>query len=218
MSNDSSTGGYLVPLGPDEAEDAALAAILQGAVAGITGLAGNLVRPRWQALPPQQPPLTTNWAAIGATQTDPTDYPYFNDAGHLDRQERLTVMASFYGPNAGTYGARLRDGLYVKQNLDVLYANGIKLYEAGTLVTVPELIGDTWVMRRDLTVLLMRDIERAYAIKPIIDGPTHTMVDNLIVLDGTVAPNLCDQSGNAILTQDGYLIGLVVYPYPPSSP
>jgi hypothetical protein len=176
MSNNSSTGGYLTPTASSDQEDADLAAILQGAVVGITGLAGQFVRPRWQGLPPQQPPLATDWAAIGVMQAEPTDYTYFDGDGYLDRQERLTVMTSFYGPNAGRYGTLLRDGLYVPQNLEQLYLSGIKLYEAGALVTVPELVGDTWLMRRDLTVVLMRDVERHYDIEAILSAPDQLYV------------------------------------------
>jgi len=47
--------------------DAALDAVFQALVVGITGLPGTLVRPRWQPVPPTQPSVTTNWAAIGVT-------------------------------------------------------------------------------------------------------------------------------------------------------
>src|SRR4051812_9766277 len=55
-TNDSSTGGYLSPVVASSAlQDAALDALLQQMVAGITGLPGNMVRPRWQPVTPKQP-------------------------------------------------------------------------------------------------------------------------------------------------------------------
>ena len=55
MSNTSATGGYLAgqlaPLADDELDDA-----IQAAVASISGLPGDLVRPRWQPAGPSPRP------------------------------------------------------------------------------------------------------------------------------------------------------------------
>src|SRR5450830_286484 len=102
MADDSSTGGYLAPGGATPVDDAALDAVLQGFVAGVTGLPGSLVRPRWQPTVPKQPPLDANWCAIGVTDTDPDAVPTIlhNGAGNgvdnLYRNEVITVLASFY--------------------------------------------------------------------------------------------------------------------------
>lgn len=66
MANDSSTGGYLAPVDAQPPpEDAALDAIFQQLVAGVTGLPGSMVRPRWQPVIPRQPEPNINWCALG---------------------------------------------------------------------------------------------------------------------------------------------------------
>ena len=61
MTNTSATGGFLSPLStPAPLEDQALADFFQQYVAGITGIAGNLVRPRWQAEPPNIPQVASD--------------------------------------------------------------------------------------------------------------------------------------------------------------
>jgi hypothetical protein len=68
MANDSSTGGYLAPVDAQPPpEDAALDAIFQTMVAGITGIPGSLVRPRWQPVVPKQPEANVNWCALSVS-------------------------------------------------------------------------------------------------------------------------------------------------------
>lgn len=50
--NNSATGGYLSPLDiPEPEEDTALEDVLQRWLVGITRLAGERIRPRWQPTP-----------------------------------------------------------------------------------------------------------------------------------------------------------------------
>ena len=72
MPNDSSTGGYLSPVSSRPVEDDAFEDFIGNVVAGITGLARAMVRPRWQPKPPH-PAITINWCAIGIT-TIVSDY------------------------------------------------------------------------------------------------------------------------------------------------
>jgi len=89
MPNDSTTGGYIVPGTPElDAYDATLEDIIQGALAGITGLAGNLVRPKWQPEPANQPDKSVDWCAFGLSLTD-------QDITHYE----------VHDPTAGTNGA-----------------------------------------------------------------------------------------------------------------
>src|ERR1022692_10145 len=65
-------GAFLAPTsGFLNAEDDALDALLQGLVVGVTAIPGNLVRPRWQPVPPPQPDQNTNWCAIGVVDEEP---------------------------------------------------------------------------------------------------------------------------------------------------
>ena len=107
MANTSATGGYLSPdvvsppLEGDDLDDE-----FQEAVVGITGLAGSLVRPRWQPGNPKQPEPTVDWCAIGITTQTPDATPHIQHSGAgngkdtLKRHELINVLCTFYGPNS----------------------------------------------------------------------------------------------------------------------
>jgi uncharacterized protein YaaQ len=174
--NDSSTGGFLRQTNALPLNDAALDAVLQQLVVGVTGLPGSLVRPRWQRpdtdpnTPPTQPAVNVDWCSIGILNQIPHDFPYeyhTGDGDGYDTQvtwETLDVMASFYGPNCRNNAAVLRSGLYINQNRESLISYGIKLREAGTMTLVPDLVNVQWLSRCDLTIILDREIIRVYPI------------------------------------------------------
>src|SRR5579864_3205429 len=165
MPNDSSTGGYLLPL-PDPAplEGEALNDFLQGWIVGITGLDGTMVRPRYQAEPPNIPNAGTAWAAIG-TQIRPADeFPYVVHNGtangglgqdELHQHEDIEILCSFYdlGTNgqADAYAALLRQGLAIDQNLEPLTLQGMGLVACGAPIPLPAL-KTRWLYRVDMTV------------------------------------------------------------------
>ncbi|WP_285908116.1 hypothetical protein, partial [Pseudodesulfovibrio pelocollis] len=60
MTTSSASGGYLTPATAPLTQDQ-LVAVLHGAVSGITGLAAELIRPRWQPRPPKQPDHDVTW-------------------------------------------------------------------------------------------------------------------------------------------------------------
>ena len=67
--NTSQTPGYLTPTsGPLTEEE--LQDVLTAMVAGITGLPGKMVRPRWQPKPPKQPEHNIPWCAVGIPDED----------------------------------------------------------------------------------------------------------------------------------------------------
>ncbi len=181
--NTSATGGYLTPTSPPPAEDLDLDLVFQGLVAGLTGLPGSLVRPRWQRndaaphVPPTQPPAGTDWASVGVTEQDPHDYPveqHFPEGDGRDEQaryEKVEVLASFYGPNAGRNMRLVRDGVYVAQNRDVLATFNIKLTQAGTPRRVPDLTNEQWVGKWDLPLTFERGILTVYPILNILQSP-----------------------------------------------
>ena len=184
MPNDSSTGGYLSPVAPSSAQfDAALDAVLQPLVAGITGLPGNMVRPRWQAAVPKQPEPGTDWAAIGITTIDPADYPaewHDGTGGGSDTQqawEEFTVLASFYGPNGMGNASLLRRGVYVPQNREALQLAGIDVVEAGTITAAPDLVNQQWIRRYDIPLRLRRKVQTTYPVLNIASA------DDVIVTD-----------------------------------
>lgn len=189
MSNTSATGGYLAPEGsPASAVDAAHDAQLQALVAGVTGLAGNLVRPRWQPTVPKQPEPDVDWCAIGVTTSDSSTFAVIEHVSTGDgsdtfrRHETLEILCSFYGPNCRGLAARLRDGLQVPQNREVMRAQGMAFAEASRIVALPEFVNQQWIRRADITVILRRQVDRVYPVLNVLEAV------------GTIRPD-ADRSG-----------------------
>lgn len=168
--SDSSTGGYIAPSGAGPDDDLALDVILQRMVAGITGLPGGMVRPRWQERPPTEPEVSADWCAIGVldhTREVGAFLATDDVSTRFRRNEDLSLLASFYGPNAGANAGRLADGLALQQNLEAVAADGLVLGEVGTVRAVPDLLHALWRRRYDVPVLMRRRITRTYPIRPV---------------------------------------------------
>lgn len=176
MANTSATGGPLLPLVPTpplqgDALDDALTAV----VAGVTGLDGFFIRPRWQPDPPDQPSVSTDWCAIGITNITPDGNAY---VGHfsgpsvddltafdqMQRHETLEITASFYGPNGGSYAGMLRDGLAIAQNREPLTAQGMAYVDTQGFVALPELVNQQFIRRQDVTLRFRRIVVRSYPV------------------------------------------------------
>jgi len=183
----SATGGYLlsVPQRPRPNSDD-VERVLQQMVTALTGLPGDLVRPRWQPHPPAQPPVEVNWCALGVTQVEMDDYPQIvhQSPGTLPgaigqdfmtRHGTVTLAVSFYGPDAEDYAGELRDSLYIPQNWEPLGVIGAKLYEVQDMTRNPELINNQWVDRADLNILLRRVTERRFAVFDLIGASVRLL-------------------------------------------
>jgi hypothetical protein len=175
MPNDSTAPGYLTPTSPALADDAALDAIFQTLVAGVSGLDGSLVRPRWQPVPPKQPDFSVNWCALGvvSVKADANPAIIHNGADDEDlgsdtlyRHALVEVLLSFYGPQGQQYAEQTRDGLWVLQNYTTL-APALMVFtgEAGEVRGVPELINQQWQRRYDFTAWFGRQIVRTYGVR-----------------------------------------------------
>lgn len=198
MPNTSATGGALSPaVSPAPLEGQTLNRFIQQWIVGITGLDGTMVRPRWQAEPPNIPTAGTAWAAIGITSRPSDTYPYVRHdptglgSDELQRHETLNLLASFYdlGTNglADNYAALLRDGAAIPQNLEPLTVAGMALVETGDPVAVPSLLKTRWLYRVDLPVSLRRQINRIYP------------VENLLSSQGTL---LANDAGTGVVTRN----------------
>lgn len=178
MANDSSTGGYLVNIGAPALQDAALDALLQQVVVGLTGIDGSLVRPRWQPVVPKQPEPVVDWCAIGVTSFDRDDYPAEehdgtgNGSDKQTRWETLSVLASLYGPNGNGNASALRDGLYVAQNREAMVAVGMDLVDAGAVTAAPDFVNQQWIRRYDVLIRLRRWVQRTYPVLNLLSAPT----------------------------------------------
>lgn len=186
MANDSSTGGYLQPaVTSPPLEDDALTAIFQQMIVGITGLPGNMVRPRWQPTVPKQPEPNVNWCALGIAVQNSDDGPAIihnpsgNGSDTYIRHQEINVLASFYGPSGKQYAQMLEDGLGIPQNLEQLKANDVSSVDEGEIRAVPELVNEQWIRRYDLQLNFRRKITRTYAVLNILTAQGTVTTQNV---------------------------------------
>ena len=183
-ANSSNVAGFLQPTSTPPVEDLALDTLLQTIIVGIVGLSGSLVRPRWQNPPPQQPAITVDWCAVGIIDEDSDDYPKImhrpagDGSDELLRNETISVLASFYGPNCRGNAKILRDGIYVAQNRDAIRAAGFEVTLATRLVGAPELVGQQWVRRSDLSFTLQRTVSRTFNVFNILSASGQLTPDS----------------------------------------
>jgi hypothetical protein len=195
MSNDSATGGYLAPAetGPAPAQDSTFEDQLQAIIVGITSLAGDMVRPRWQPRPPVQPKPNEDWCAVGITDVQSEGMPVVQHVGRaynengvevpydghddLQEHERITLLCSFYGPGCNGNAALLRDGLYIAQNREVMRAQGMGLLDVGRVVSLPEQVNMGWIRRVDLEFRVRRQVDRRYPVLNILSAQGAIVAD-----------------------------------------
>lgn len=174
MATNSASAGYLAPTtSPDY--DAALDVVLHDVIVGVTGLPGNLVRPKWQPVPPTRPEYTENWCSFGV-QNMQSDYSSYDEeqanglSQKVDRDEVLEVLHSFHGPNSTANARRLKTALSVGQNRDALTAAGIALLDVGDVRRVPTLQTERWVQKADLLVRYRRRVSVSFPVLTILSG------------------------------------------------
>lgn len=190
MANDSSSGGPLFPLPntPPVLEGQDFMRFLQQWLSGVSGLAGSMVRPRWQPEPANIPDAGTVWAAIGISDRASDDYPtviHHGDGDGYDellRHETLELLMSFYdlGTNgeASFYATQTRDGLAIAQNLEPLELAGMNLISTEEIRNVPSLLKSRWLFRVDLPIVVRRCIQRFYPVRNILSVPITVTVEN----------------------------------------
>lgn len=175
-ANDSSTGGPLGPTSAPPPDDLDLDTIIGTLIAGVTGLPGDMVRPRWQETQPRVPDVTETWIAVGVTATMPDDTPVQIHHGEGDGYTilrtfyRLDVLASFYGPKGDAYAKLTRDSFYVGQNREAMRSYGLNLIGFDTIRRVPEIAATQTRRRSDLPFRLTQTIERRYEIRNVLQA------------------------------------------------
>lgn len=185
MANTSATGGYLAPTAPVPPDDDDLDNLLQELVAGVTGLPGEMVRPRWQPTVPTQPEPTESWCAMGVSvQTNDSGPAIQHDpAGDgsdtYTRHQQIDLMCSFYGPSAKGYAQRLADSMSIPQNSEQLALNGMKFVRASDIQPVPVLINQQWNRRYDLTLMLRRKIIRTYPVLNLLSAEVQSTTNSV---------------------------------------
>lgn len=170
MPQDTTTPGYLLPT-LEPVADGAIDQVFHALVVGISGLPGNLVRPRWQPEPPSQPAYTVNWCAIGVTMSNKDAYAYqgLNSTEFFtEKDELLELLLSFYGPASSAYASRCITGIQLGQNREVLYSQGIAYAEVGTATTVPVLLQQKWAKRVDVRMTFRRREVNKFAVATLV--------------------------------------------------
>lgn len=170
---------------PAPLEAQGLLRVIQQWIAALTGLDGDLVRPRWQAEPPNMPPAnpawnpasllpaSNAWCAVGVGARPADTFPAVIHDGvaevdHLYKNETLECLASFYDVGydglADNYASLFRDGATIAQNREALILIGIFPLDFGEPVAVPILKSERWVYRVDVPFRLRRTSARDYPV------------------------------------------------------
>jgi hypothetical protein len=139
-----------------------------------------MVRPRTQ---PNDPitgkPVTTipgadkDWCAIEVTDFDPDAMPAQihvpDGVGYtiLRRSARLSVLASFCGPNSDYYANLASDALCVPQNREAMRGQGLNFLSSDTIRRVPDIVNSSNRRRADLPIRFVQAIERRYEIRNV---------------------------------------------------
>ena len=198
MSNTSATGGPLIGVTPsepaffdgmqfvgpttttvlwDDPFDDAIASL----VAGVTGLAGQYVRPRWQPTMPKKPEPDVNWAAVGIySSKDMSALGQIKHDGAANgglggdietMWEETTVLISFYGPNAWQNIGLLQAGIRIPQNREALFLAQIAYVDCGPRTIMSEVLENKRVYRRiDMPIRFRRAIMTFYPIYNILSA------------------------------------------------
>lgn len=168
--NTSATGGYILPDGGAVPNDQELEDIFQDFIKGVTGLAGSMIRPRFQEKPLPVPAVGVDWVAFGIRTQRPDDGPYFeqhNENATSIRHEVIDMALSFYGNHGQHFAKLFIDGTAIPQNIDQLKPYKIKFIGVGDVLTAPDLINEQYVHRFDVNATFSRKTERTYAIQPL---------------------------------------------------
>lgn len=176
---DSSTGGYLA--GTETAFNAEH--FFHDLIMNLTGLNKTLVRPRWQPNAPVMPASNTDWCAFGVTELESDDTAYVDknavNTANLVRHERYSVLCSFYGSSARDYLRKMRDGLEIGQNREVLFLNNFGYVTCTPSTHAPELINDIWNDRYDIEFQFARMVTKSYTIKDIAYASVYPIIVNI---------------------------------------
>ena len=157
---------------------------IQAVLVGISGLPGEMVRPKWQIKPPKNPPaVTENWLAFGIDLTTPDNNAYLGsrDGGltiDSQRQEAMDVSVSIYGPDALEIYGVIRDGIQIPQNQQALATAEMVFVEILAARRIPDLVNEQFYNRVETGIILRRQVNRIYAVPTILSatGVIQTML------------------------------------------
>ena len=185
---DSRQAGVLKQLGKEGG--GAPENVIRKWMADITGLPLHRVVRRWLPRPGTRPGIDEDWIAVGVerVQTHGTPYqrgrkgqPEDAASGDVVREVHQTLhcIASFYGPNAAQIVDDFRDAAQLFQTNAALQAQGLTLQGiAEDAVQLPDLLGEQWVPRFDITFKLGRKVTRTYGVRDLVKvGPIEIITE-----------------------------------------
>ena len=173
QANDSTRPGVLTAsastyTAPDD--------VLRLYLSSIVGIDKTLVRKRWQSKPGTQPPVGTDWAAVGVDRIETQGFPYQSGTKIPDvitrtSWQRMHCIASFYGPNAAENADAFREGAQLGQNVDTLSAFGLKVQGVDDYIPhVPDFAFAQWVDRYDVFFIVARKVTRTYGVRTLVSA------------------------------------------------
>lgn len=178
-TNTSATGGFILDRPPGPITSEGLEHVIQLTVATLANLPGPLTRPRWQPMPPTQPPADVTWCSVGVQRIEADEYPYLKHHGdmqllgargkgatEMQRHSTVTVLVTIYGPEAEDAGAQLRDALYIPQQHEGMFP--LKLLSVRDLARAPELINQQYINRVDMEIDFRFQSNRIYPILNLV--------------------------------------------------
>jgi hypothetical protein len=183
MPNTSATGGYLTGT-ESTIEGQALDRFLNSFIGGLTGITGDLIRPMWQLNPPKIPANTVDWISFGLTITDSDANAYLlqgTSGTTMKRNEFGEMSMIFYGNNAMINAKKMRDGLQIEQNRSYLRTVGLTTRGVKSLIHIPELIGDIWYNRVDITIEFAREMQSSYNVLTILSANGFIKTETITV-------------------------------------
>ena len=185
---DSRQAGVLKQLGKEGG--GAPENVIRKWMADITGLPLHRVVRRWLPRPGTRPGIDEDWIAVGVerVQTHGTPYqrgrkgqPEDAESGDVVREVHQTLhcIASFYGPNAAQIVDDFRDAAQLFQTTAAQQSQGLTLQGiAEDAVQLPDLLGEQWVPRFDITFKLGRKVSRTYGVRDLVKvGPIEIITE-----------------------------------------
>jgi hypothetical protein len=166
-------------LTPAPAFDSDLENLIHDNIVAVTGIAGNMVRPRFQPEPANHPDQSTDWVAFGLSVQDSDTFaavthdPLGNGGvgtSTVERDELITVNLSFYGPNGGKNISYYREGIQLESNRWDLLAGGLGLVGMTSVINLPALLKDKWVRRLDTKITFRRRSGLTYNVPSLLGG------------------------------------------------
>lgn len=174
---DTTALGYMLP-SQEPVADRALEDIMQAAIRGITGLAGQWVRPQAPEVISNRPEVTQDWISFRIAPRESDFDPHINHqpsaletgASEVSRDEVFELVMSFYGPAGHQLLNRWINGIQIDQNRWTLMDHGIKFQNHGQPVTLPALVKEHWQRRLDLTSTFARRSKVVYPVRTVTGG------------------------------------------------